>query len=396
MKGISPNLFVALAILWPGYLPASDVTNASSEPAEFISEVIPIKYAKATELAALLSATNKVAQPFFIRLGKRLTQKIGGDAIQCQLEKMGSRQIVAEERSNSLLICAVKHDLIALKEIIARLDFVLPQILIDGVIMEFPICDTNAKHRVEVQPRPGLVALKYAGLVVDTTFPFQTTNGLAHAINDGSYLATSRAGIDETLTAMASNSRTRILYRPRVQTSEGEPAQFFIGASTPYPRPSYYAGGDFGQYSSIQSVNEGMTLEITCSLQTNNLIQLEINKTIERANGSVNIANVGTVPITTREDKRAQIVVCQGAVFVIGGFLQTNKVPRFSESALLGHIPGGRYLNKLITYPKRKTRSELVLLMRAILLPTPELAAVRSKDAMPRPRPPEPEVPRNL
>jgi len=194
MKGILPKLLVALAILWPHFLPASDVTNSAAEPAELISEVIPIKCAKASELATLLRATNKVAQPFFIRLGERLTEKVGGNAIQSELEKMGLRQVEADERSNSLCVVAAKPEMIALKEIIARLDFVLPQILIEGVIMEFVINDSNAKHHIEIQPRPALAALSDQGLIVNTIFPFRQSYFLAQS--DSSYLATSRTGID--------------------------------------------------------------------------------------------------------------------------------------------------------------------------------------------------------
>ena len=140
-------------------------------------------------------------------------------------------------------------------------------------------------------------------------------------------------------------------------------------------------------------MNVGYVFETSCWLQTNGLIQLKINKTTERANGGVNIANVGTVPITKSESLRALVEVHDREEFAVGGFLETNKVSVFSEIDLLDRVPSGGYINKLITYPKRKKRSELVLLMRAIVLPVPEVAATKSKDAMPRIRPPKEEMP---
>ena len=100
---------------------------------------------------------------------------------------------------------------------------------------------------------------------------------------------------------MAGDSRARILQKPRIQTSHNEPAQLFVGESRPYPSASYYGGGAFGGYSSIQAVNIGVTLEVTPLINPDGLVVMDIHQTIESANGSVNIANVGDVPITSRQ-----------------------------------------------------------------------------------------------
>jgi hypothetical protein len=99
------------------------------------------------------------------------------------------------------------------------------------------------------------------------------------------------------------------------------------------------------------------------------------------------------VPITSSEASRAQAFLRNRELIAIGGMLETNTVSIFSGFDRLDRIPGGGYLNNLITYPKRQTRSELVLLMRVTVLPTPEVAALRSKDSISRTRPTEPELP---
>src|SRR5262249_34967193 len=157
----------------------------------------------------LIKATNKVAQPLFTRLGKGLTEKVGGDAIQCELEKMGWRQVVADERSNSLYICAAKPEMSALKEIIAKLDFALPQYLVEAVVIEFSINESKAKHHIEVQPRPGLTALSDLGLVVTTKLPFESTDELGLPVNENSYMATLRGELDRIVNALATNPAVR-------------------------------------------------------------------------------------------------------------------------------------------------------------------------------------------
>src|SRR4029077_20992863 len=108
----------------------------------------------------------------------------------------------------------------------------------------------------------------------------QTNTG---KLNQLPYLATLRGDLDSMINALATNAGVRILQRPRIQTSEGEPATLFVGSAPPYP------GGPFGGYTcgcpSIQTVIVGRTFEVTCLLPAKNLLQLDINISTETANG---------------------------------------------------------------------------------------------------------------
>src|SRR5689334_7302190 len=105
MKRMWFALAIAIALVCPAQLLASDVTNAPPvEPLDSISEIIPIKYAKASELGALLEATDKMRPAILARFTKHDSQLLGVDAIEHDLGKMGWRQVVSDERSNSLHI----------------------------------------------------------------------------------------------------------------------------------------------------------------------------------------------------------------------------------------------------------------------------------------------------
>jgi hypothetical protein len=68
-------------------------TSVASEPSQFVSEVIPIKYARAADVAAaLLKTTNSVAT--------------GG------IQDAGQPSVIADERTNSLLISATREDVL--------------------------------------------------------------------------------------------------------------------------------------------------------------------------------------------------------------------------------------------------------------------------------------------
>src|SRR5204862_2406322 len=55
---------------------------------------------------------------------------------------IGQTKIIADERTNSLLVFAAKEDVKTIKDIIAKLDVVLPQVLIEAIIMEVSVEDT--------------------------------------------------------------------------------------------------------------------------------------------------------------------------------------------------------------------------------------------------------------
>src|SRR6185369_6929787 len=190
--------------------------------------------------------------------------------------------------------------------------------------------------------------------------------------------------LDITLTAVATDSRARILQRPRIQTSHNEPANLFVGESRPYPSGSYYGGGSFGGYSSIQAVNIGVTLEVTPLINPDGLVVMDIHQTIESANGSVVIANVGEVPVTSRKEAAAKVSVRDHDTIILGGLIETSKTKTASGVPFLKDVPMLGYLFRSST--DSEVRNELIVLIRPTVLPTPEVAALTAraeKDKLP-------------
>ena len=60
----------------------------------------------------------------------------GGGGEQQPIQIFGQTKIIADERSNSLLIYATRQDMETIKDIIAKLDVLLAQVLIESIIMD--------------------------------------------------------------------------------------------------------------------------------------------------------------------------------------------------------------------------------------------------------------------
>lgn len=320
-------------------------------PPEFISEVIPVKYAKATEIAAAL---NKSAL-----LDPSAKHRPAAENIV----ELGQHKIIADERTNSLLVYAGQEDMPRIKEIISHLDIAAAQILIEAVIIEVNRDNDLEFSVIDNQKVPWMTNF-VSNLPTDAT---PSANSTPEA---GFYrLAVISNDLDSFVTTLATNNSVKILQRPRIQTSDGEPGQLFVGESRQLPNQAYYGGAGCG-VSSIQMVNLGVTLDLTPSITNDQLLALDIHQTIVEANGSVTIANVGDVPITRRSERNVKITVRSGDLVLLDGLIERENSTR----------PG-------------KFQDELVVLIRPIIVP-PEVAQLSraEKDKMPGVRRTESEI----
>jgi len=433
-------------------------------PSEFISEVIPIKYALASEISSALnslssggggatvgSAAGGTATPGGTGTSRRSTSAFGSQrtlgqgsgyqggmntpgmynqqaqpgvggaaaggtggaftdrlrsiiqraSTSGQIQIIGDTKIIADERTNSLLIFASRPDMDIIKKIISQLDVVLAQVLIETVIIEVTLGPDSRNFGFSYLQHPQTAGIFTgvggggAGQFLNPgafagTVGTNATTGLTGGFN---YLFSLGNDLDVTVTAIENISRGKVLQRPRIQTSHAVPAQIFVGESRPYPQGSYYGGGSFGGYSTIQQLQIGVTLEVTPLINPDGLVVMDVHQTIENYAGFTDITGVGQVPITTRKEATAKVAVRDRDTIILGGLIETDKSKSGSGVPFLMDIPLLGYLFRSST--STETRKELIVLIRPTVLPTPEvaaLAATAEKDRMPGVRQTEREI----
>jgi len=319
-----------------------------------------------------------------------------------EIQVIGQTKIIADERTNSLLIFASRLDMEIIKKIISQLDVVLAQVLIETVIIEVNLGpDTKNFGFSYVQPPRnvfGNTTGEGAGGAGQFLSPGFTaigggTNGATGGLTGGfNYLFHSQ-DLDVTVTALESSSKAKILQRPRIQTSHAVQATIFVGESRPYPQGSYYGGGSFGGYSTIQQLQIGVTLDVTPLINPDGLVVMDIHQTIENYAGFTTITGVVDVPITTRKEAQAKVAVRDRDTIMLGGLIETDKSKQGTGVPFLMDIPLLGYLFR--SSGSSETRKELIVLIRPTVLPTPEVAALTAKaekDRMPGVRWAEKEI----
>lgn len=323
----------------------------------------------------------------------RLRNIINRASVSGNIEVIGETKIIADERTNSLLVFATREDMKIIKDIVSKLDVVLAQVLIEAVIIEVQLGPNTKNFGISYLQHPktagdvtGVGAIGAPFLRPGDFVPGGGTNGGSGAGLGGgfNYLATFGQDLDVTLTAIASETRAKVLQRPRIQTSHAVQAQLFVGESRPYPTSSYYGGGAYGSYASIQQLQIGVTLDVTPLINPDGLVVMDIHQTIENYAGFTEITGVGQVPNTTRKEAAAKVAVRDRDTIMLGGLIETDKNRNGSGVPFLMNIPVLGYLFR--STQSSETRKELIVLIRPTVLPTPEVAALTAqseKDRMP-------------
>jgi general secretion pathway protein D len=429
-----------------------------SVPAEYISEVIPIRYAKVDDIANALNSlggsgsatvsigsstasppisgiagnrptgtqlggmgsttlqnglntpgsplgatrpttanpngTPSSATPFQQRL-QNIINRAGeaGGGPQQPIQLFGQTKIIPNESSSSLLIYATRQDMDAITNIIAKLDVPLAQVLIEAVIVNYTLGNTfdfgvSAVQNQKTVNGSNPLAQTVGGMNNgqnngQTFFDFLnhtigsnvTSSASSAAVGNSlpsglSYFGSIGPTWEVALNAAQSDSHASIIQRPRIQTSQAIPAQFFVGSSVPYitGNYSYYGGGPQNSYSQL---SVGVELDVTPFINPEGAVTMQIAQEID-AIDNPNYNNTQQ-PSTVKRTLNTTITVRDKDTVMLGGFIEADKshsqagVPFLSNIPLLGNLFKQR--------DDQKTRKELIVLMRPTVLGTPELAA---------------------
>jgi len=317
-----------------------------------------------------------------------------GNGKQEPIQVFGQAKIIADQRSNALLVFATKQDMINIKHVIGELDVLLAQVLIEAIIMDVNLGKTfNFSLSAAQNPRStsNPNAVLGAGGINNSSGSSPFINLLTNSFTSGSNAPTSLFGNqlssgsgleyfgnigprwDVAVDALQSDTSAHVIQRPRIQTSQAKSASFFVGETVPYVTGTYYGGGYSGGNSSQYSqLSVGVELDVTPFINPDGLVVMDINQEIDDINGYTTIDG-NQVPITTKRTLNSEIAVRDRDSIILGGFVRDDKSKSRSGVPLLMDIP---LLGNLFTSRSdSKTREELLVLMRPTVLKTPEAAS---------------------
>jgi general secretion pathway protein D len=324
------------------------------------ARVIYLRYAKATDLANVLSG-----------VGKSLAEEKGGAANKGRAQgatTTGSQlNIQADEATNSLVINAAPEVIRDLEAVIRQLDVRRAQVMVKAVIaevgadtaMELGVqwgfdgsADSNPVGLIDFNNTITGVAQAAQGLAAPPSL-----NGLTVGAGDFTSGAFNFAGL---LRALGGDSNNNILSTPSLMTLDNEEAEIVVGQTVPFITGSYTSTGSgstpTNPFQTIQREDVGLSLKIKPQINEGNAIRMEITQEVSSISGStVSASDL----ITNKRSVKTTVMVDDGRVLVLGGLIEEQLVESEQKVPLLGDIP---LLGWLFRYQKNtKSKKDLMI-----------------------------------
>ncbi len=357
-------------------------------------DVIPLKHADATEVASLLSQfvsgktgdtgsdrstadsntdnnrqprnTFENSEPRVPANNRAPTSKVvsslSGEERSSQFSSFMT--IVADERSNSLVISGTRSDLDLIGILIADIDTLLPQVRIEVIIAEVTLGKKINRGMDAFNIDYILDPVTGISTLVSNKLNFLGVNVDGTVSNDKG--RRTLLDLKTVFNRARDNSDVKILSVPTIMTTHNKEASLISGESRPLITGTQ-SGGTFGNRSTVQYRDVGIELVVTPLIGPNNVIQMEIDQKIDDIVGVVPIDG-NEQPLIGRRQTTSYVSVKSGEVVVLGG-LQKEKVDYGrTRMSLLGEIP---LLGRLFRKRSDKVeRSELLVFIRPTVVRT--------------------------
>ena len=269
--------------------------------------------------------------------------------------------IVAEPQQNALIITAPEQRLHDIVQAVRQLDRQPKQVLIEAVIFEISV-DTFSDLSVQFG---AIVNGAVAGGVQFALEGRPTLTGLvtsimansgAPSIGDGGalggYNGDEKNGFGAFLTALASETSTRLLATPSIMTLNNQEANIVVAQNVPFVTGSFATVGDSAvpdqPFQTIQRQDVGLELTVTPQITADNNVRLSIDHEVSNL---TNTASAAGGEITSRRAIKTNVLVGDGRVIMLGGLLENGngvvnkRVPGLSNVPVLGQLFKGRNVN---------------------------------------------------
>jgi type II secretion system protein D len=281
-------------------------------------------------------------------------------------------KIFADEITNSLIILATPTDYEFIKETIQKIDIMPRQVVIEGLVARVDLTDNlsfgfswslNTDVKISgIKPfvnninLNGNVGINPGGLDT-TTLP---AKGFTFVGKD------SKGGVRAVLTALAEESKAKVLAAPHILVSDNREARIQVGRQVPIATSTTttpLAGGtEATNYSTstIQYKDIGIILKVKPQVNDSGLISLEITQEISSLGETVKVGGLDEISINKTE-ATTNLVAQDGETIIIGGLIQEDVskskdgIPFLSKIPIIGNLFGNT--------TDKNTRTELIILL---------------------------------
>ena len=391
---------------------------------EVIVQVIALEFADAEEMSTLLNDfigaaqsdkdagaaktgedseaaadTRAKALEDLVRARAAATDRVRQAAGEAAVSKIGqlssNTKILADKRTNTLMLMGTKGDIAALQEIIKKVDIMLAQVLIEAVILEVNLNNNTAygvnwlqKSMTAYSQRTaganGGVSVRepvasWGGNFGKNSFTTVAGDTVTRAFGGGSglnyFFTFADLNMDMVLEMVASSGEGRVLATPVILTTDNTEASIMSGQQIPIRTGDTTSGGTI--QSDYEYKDVGIQLKVKPRINPSRYVTLEITQSADTLGEPVDVGNSGTMTSINKREMTASISVPSRSTIVLGGLVQTDYQSLNTRVPILGNIPllGALFRSE----DKTRKRTELLVLITPYVLMTPDEARVETE-----------------
>lgn len=289
----------------------------------------------------------------------------GGTEANSSLQFSNFVGLSADERTNSIVAYGTQQDLKTLKELIEKIDIPLPQVLIEAVITQVTLSESESSGI-------NSIGFTYNGSTnFFTDIAAGTVDGLSFSDGTISLDDPSNFSLTTAITPTNNDSDTRVLSAPRIVVSHNEEGIINVSKSQPIITASVDYTDSDSTSSSVEYRDIGIKLTVTPLIGADGTVQMVIEQTVENVVDTVTIDGNDQPVIGVRE-ATSTISVKDGQIVVLGGLQENTGSDSNSYFPIIGHLPGIKNLFGSST--KGYDRTEIIIFIRPTVLENPDKA----------------------
>jgi len=254
-------------------------------------------------------------------------------------------KIIADKRTNNLIITDVPSKFPMIENLLSRLDVRTPQVMIRAEILETST-SLIEKLGIEWSGEFGV----YGGPVTNTIWPMNNSLGKNNSSGEGisSSGSFSLSTTTATIAALLSSSDTKTLARPQIMTMNNETAEININSNDTIETETTYdtVGNDaIPRTKYIRAAKDerpGITLTVTPTISKSDFITMVIEPKLITKTVSDFATTTNKIYDLGFRTAKTTVMVKDGETVVIGGLIKAQnesalkKVPFFGDIPVLG------------------------------------------------------------
>ncbi len=288
---------------------------------------------------------------------------------------IGGVRVMADELNNSILVWSTRAEFLKIESTLKRLDLPPTQVLIDASIIEVTLNDSL---------QYGLQWAFSGGAGGGRTGTGQLSTGGNNPNNSGSLnivagsgftysLINSAGNVRVVLNALASQDLLKVISSPSLMVLDNHTATMAVGDQVPVlTSTTDILSGNGAVTSTVQYRDTGVSLAVTPSVNSGNLVTMQIDQTMTDQSASVGANNQ---PVFLQRQIGSKVAVRSGETIVLGGLIKDNRTSGKAGIPVLKDVPvlGSLFSN---TNDTGKRTELLVVITPKVVRTDPEIREV--------------------